>query len=100
MSKLSLEDRLTKLEQQMAALIGASAPAATKPRSVKSRRRQPLVSRNQWQKTLGTFGPEDGMNDVFHEAIKLREQDRRQTQPAKSKKPAANVLRKRKLVGS
>lgn len=100
MPKPSLESRLTKLEQQMAALT--TVPRTT-PRAVKSsngRGRQPLVSRNRWMQTLGKFGPEDGMEEVFQEAMRLREEDRRQAKRPASKPSAAKKPRRRKPVES
>ena len=100
MPKSSLESRLTKLEQQMAGLIQSRK---TTPRTVKSsnsRRRQPLVSRDRWKQTLGKFGPEDGMDEVFQEALRLREEDRRQANRSASKPSTAKRTRRRKPVES
>ena len=85
MPKPTIEARLTKLEQQVALLVGAGASSTEKNASRSNGRpRQPLVSRNKWQQTLGVFGPEDGMDAVFEAAMKLREQDRKQTQSAEA----------------
>lgn len=99
MPKSSLERRLSKLEQQMAALI--TVPRTTS-RAVKSsnNRRQPLVARDRWKQTLGKFGPEDGMDEVFQEAMRLREEDRRQAKRPVSKASAAKKPRRRKPVES
>ncbi len=102
MPKPTIEARLTKLEQQVALLVGAGASSTEKNASRSNGRpRQPLVSRNKWQQTLGVFGPEDGMDAVFEAAMKLREQDRKQTQRMpQSKKVSAKSSRRRKLVQS
>lgn len=99
MSKPSLERRLSKLEQQMAALI--TVPKSTS-RAVESsnNRRQPLVARDRWKQTLGKFGPDDGMEEVFQEAMRLREEDRRQAKRPASKASTAKKPRPRKPVES
>lgn len=100
MQKSSLERRLSKLEQQMAALI--TVPRATS-RAVKpsnSRRRQPMVTRDRWKQTLGKFGPEDGMDEVFQAALRLREEDRRQAKRLASKPSTAKKPRRWKPVES
>jgi hypothetical protein len=101
MPKQTLEKRLSKLEQQVAILIGSQKPVGKKVAGSNGRQRQPLVSRGKWQQTLGVFGPEDGMDEVFDEALKLRELDRKQTGiSTPSKKSPAKPSRTRKLVRS
>ena len=86
MKKLSMEKRLADLERQVAALAESSR------HFLRDDLNTPLVTmqpgRDEWKETLGIFGPEDGMDEVFEEALKLREADRQATrQPPPRRKP-------------
>jgi hypothetical protein len=61
MSRLSLEQRVAVLEQKIADLQ-ANARNGAKPKP--------------WLRTLGLFGNDEGMLEIFDEAMKLREKDR------------------------
>jgi hypothetical protein len=98
MSKPSLERRLSKLEQQMATLIAVPRATSRAVKSSNSRRQQPLVARDRWKQTLGKFGSEDGMEEVFQAAMRLREGDRRQAKSPASKPSTAKRTRRRKPV--
>ena len=99
MPKPSLERRLSKLEQQMAALITVPRTTSRAVQSSSSRR-QPLVTRDRWKQTLGKFGPEDGMEEVFQAAMQIREEDRREAKRLASKTSTAKKPRRRKPVES
>jgi len=72
MSQSMLEKRVTALERQVAELRATLA-------------KRPL---KDWKSTVGIFSDDPGMLEIFDEALKIREEDRRRTRP----KP----LRKRK----
>ena len=61
MSRQSLEQRVAKLEKELAEL-----------------KRQRRNGRNKdWRRTIGMFTDNPGMKELFAEAMKLRETDRR-----------------------
>jgi hypothetical protein len=65
MSQSLLEKRVAALEQEVA---GLKATLAEQPRK-------------DWRRTIGMFGDDPGMVEIFHEAMKIREEDRRRTRP-------------------
>ena len=76
MSALSLEERLSALEQEVADL------KAQRPQE---------AAKKDWRRTVGMFTDNPGVQEIFDEALKLREGDRkkarrrqRRKQPAKS----------------
>jgi hypothetical protein len=71
MSHLTLEQRVAVLEKQMAE-VNANG-SKEKP----------------WLRTMGIFAGDEGMREIFAEALKLREQDRRKARRRGAKKPAA-----------
>ena len=59
----TLEERVAKLEQTVAELLA-------KPRE---------PGRDDWRKTIGMFTGDAVMREIDDEALKIREQDRRET---------------------
>ena len=57
----TLEERVTALEQQVAELRAAQANG---------------VQPSDWRRTLGMFTDDPGMQQLFAEALKIREADR------------------------
>ena len=76
MASGSLEKRVAQLELQVAKL--QSELTTSPPRNGKD-----------WRRTLGMFTDDPGMKDIFEEARKIREADRRKTRAptAKRRKP-------------
>jgi hypothetical protein len=72
----SLEKRVAQLELQVAKL--QSELTTSPPRNGKD-----------WRRTIGMFTDDPGMKDIFEEARKIREADRRKTRAptAKRRKP-------------
>jgi hypothetical protein len=62
MAELTLKQRLAALEQQVATLLG---------------RRTNGRPRKDWRRTVGVFTENPGMLEIFTEAQKLREADRK-----------------------
>jgi hypothetical protein len=62
MPNATLEQRVDALEQQLAAL---------KVEVVNGREQRP------WLRVQGLFAGDDGMREIFEEALKLRERDRK-----------------------
>lgn len=60
MSKPTLEERVASLEKQVAQLRANGVPARQK----------------DWRRTIGMFTGDEGMKEVFREALKIREADR------------------------
>ena len=77
MASGSLEKRVAQLELQVAKL--QSELSTSPPRHGKD-----------WRRTIGMFTDDPGMAEIFEEARKIRETDRRKTRPseAKRRKPA------------
>ncbi len=75
MSNSTLEQRLAALEQQVSALAAQGG-----------------IGRDEkpWLRVLGIFGGNEGMKEIFDEALKLREQDRQRTRKRTTKKADAN----------
>ena len=61
MTQRTLEQRVAKLEQQMAELQATLANGAQK---------------KDWRRTIGMFTDDPGMQELFKEAMKIREADR------------------------
>ncbi len=76
MASGSLEKRVAQLELQVAKL--QSELTTSPPRNGKD-----------WRRTIGMFTDDPGMKDIFEEARKIREADRRKTRAptAKRRKP-------------
>lgn len=72
MSQNNLQERVAELEKQVAAL-----------RAELARVRQ--ASEMDWRRTIGMFGDDPGMKELFDEALKIREADRRRA-PRRTKK--------------
>lgn len=61
MSAMTLEARVAALEQKVKELEAAVANE---------------VPKKDWRRTIGMFGDDPGMKEVFDEALKYRERDR------------------------
>ena len=59
---LTLEQRVAALEKQMAEVNAERANGA---------------KQKPWLRTLGIFAGDEGMKEIFDEALKIREKDRR-----------------------
>jgi hypothetical protein len=71
MPDLSLEERVAALEKQVAHLMAQQANG----------------SRNKdWRRTVGMFTDDPGMQELFAEAQKIREADRKKAQGRQTKK--------------
>jgi hypothetical protein len=75
MTQTLLEKRVAALEQEVA---GLKATLATKPHK-------------DWRRTIGMFSDDPGMLQIFHEAMKIREDDRRRTRPKPARKRKAKA---------
>lgn len=68
MTEATLEERVAKLEEQVATLLRGPTeeppPAATDP---------------PWLRAVHEFRDDEGLLEVFREALKLREEDRKKT---------------------
>ncbi|HEY2250977.1 MAG TPA: hypothetical protein VGH74_07940 [Planctomycetaceae bacterium] len=71
-----LEKRVAALEQEVAAL---KATLAGTPR------------KKDWRRTIGIFADDPGMREIFNEAMKIREEDRRRTRPKAARKRKAKA---------
>jgi hypothetical protein len=71
MSDLSLEQRVAALERQMASLLAKQANGAEK---------------KDWRRTVGMFTDNPGMQELFAEAQKIREADRKKARGRQTKK--------------
>lgn len=75
MKALTIEQRVAALEHELSEL--------------KARRGNGRVK--DWRRTVGKFTDNTGMKELFAEAMKLREADRRKARPQKRRKrPAAS----------
>lgn len=63
MTQASLEERVAKLEKTVAELLA-------KPRE---------PGRDDWRRTIGMFTDDPVMKEICDEALKIREQNRRET---------------------
>ena len=78
MAKLSLEQRLAALEQQVAQIkIEHANGRPDKP----------------WLRTMGMFAGDQGSKEVFEEGMKLREKDRQRAYRRFDKKASARKAR-------
>ena len=75
MAQTLLEKRVAALEHEVA---GLKASLATKPR-------------RDWRRTIGMFSDDPGMLEIFHEAMKIREDDRRRTRPKSARTSKAKT---------
>lgn len=75
MAEMSLEERVSKLEEQIAVLQGK--PPATPP------------AEKDWRKTIGMFAGDEVMKEIDEEAHKYREADRRKVRAKSQRRPAA-----------
>ena len=74
MPPLSIEERVAALEQKVESLSSDDAPAGKR--------------KKDWRRTIGMFTNDPGMQELFADAMKLREADRRK---AKTKKRQAKT---------
>lgn len=70
MTRASLEERVNTLEKQLAELQVQV---------------QKLARPKDWRNAVGIFAGDEGMKEVFEEARKIREADRRRAKPKSSK---------------
>jgi hypothetical protein len=70
----SLEQRVAALEHEVAELKARPANGRVK----------------DWRQTVGRFTDDPGMKEIFAEALKLREADRRKVRRPPSKRSAAS----------
>lgn len=84
MPKSSLEDRMTRLERQMAQLLaeGDSSRATEQP------------APDAWKSVIGYFKKGDGMKEVFDEALKIREKHREEFHKKQSRRRPVAKRRK------
>ena len=71
MRNLSLEERVAALEQQVAELKAQHGDT---------------LGKKEWRETIGMFTDDPGMQELFAEAIKLREADRKKARRRASKR--------------
>jgi hypothetical protein len=71
--KQTLEQRVAALEQQVAQM---------KAQGINGRDQKP------WLRVQGVFAGDEGMKEIFEEALKLREKDRQRSRRRYTKKPA------------
>jgi hypothetical protein len=80
MSALSLEQRVSALEQELAEL---------RSRTIDSNAGRANGRAKDWRRTVGMFTDSPGMKELFAEAMKIREADRRKARRGqKRKRPA------------
>ena len=70
----SLEQRVAALEHEVAELKAQSGNGRAK----------------DWRRTIGRFAENPGMKELFADAMKLREADRRKARRPRTKPPAAS----------
>jgi hypothetical protein len=70
MARQTLEERLTRLESRVAEL---QAEVEKRPRK-------------DWQRTIGAFTDDAGMQEILHEAMRLRELDRKKSRTGRATK--------------
>jgi hypothetical protein len=70
MTQSLLEKRVAALEHEVADL---KAALVARPRK-------------DWRRTIGVFGDDPGMMEIFHEAMKIREENRRRTRPKSARR--------------
>lgn len=68
MSQVTIEERVTRLEQFMEQMLQMK-PASTPP------------GRDDWQKTFGMFTDDPVMKEIIEAGRRIREEDRQQAQP-------------------
>ena len=91
MKKNCIEERLSKLEHQVSELMNALGPRTDLNRPLSSLQPGP----DEWKQTIGIFKKEDGMKEVFDEALKIRERHRQAFYKAADKRQAAAQKRRR-----
>ena len=79
MTNLTLDERVAALEQQVAEL---------KAQGVNGRDQKP------WLRVQGAFAGDEGMKEIFDEALKLREKDRQRARGRSTKKAATRRAKK------
>jgi hypothetical protein len=79
MPHLTLEERVTALEQQVAELRAQQANGAKK---------------KPWLETAGIFTGDEGMMELFDDAMKLREEDRRKARRRSARIPSTRRPKK------
>lgn len=71
MSDLSLKQRVAVLEQHVAMLLAQQANGSRK---------------KDWRRSVGMFTDDPGMQELFADALKIREADRNKARKRKTKK--------------
>jgi hypothetical protein len=74
----TLEERLASLEQQVAVLTDRLGKIETTPSPAPA----------DWRNWIGAFTDDEGMKEVFAEALKLREADRQRAYRRVTPKPS------------
>jgi hypothetical protein len=69
MSKSTLEERVSRVEQLLDQLLKAKLPDSDVP------------GRDDWQKTFGMFAGDPVMKEIIDAGQRIREEDRRQGAP-------------------
>jgi hypothetical protein len=70
MSGISLEQRVATLERQMAVVVGLAGNGLRK---------------KDWRRTVGMFTDDPEMQELFSEALQIREADRKKARAGQSK---------------
>jgi hypothetical protein len=73
MTTQTLEDRVAQLERQVADLQAASSRV--------------LPRKKDWRRTIGMFTGDEGMRELFAEAMKVREADRAKARRREATRP-------------
>ena len=73
MKPLSLEQRITALEKEVADLKALQPKAGARQKD--------------WRRTIGMFTDNPGMLEIFEEAMKIREADRKEARRSHGKRP-------------
>ena len=75
-SKATLEERVTQLEQQLAAIAKDRHKTAEDRQSDTGE-----PGRDDWTRTVGMFDGDPVMKDIIDETLKVREEDRKGNRP-------------------
>src|SRR5262249_21327891 len=93
MPQQTLEERVARLERQVAQLLANSSGRQSSRMHGMPQSEQPAAQRpansnkpgsDDWRKTIGMFTDDEGMLQLFQEALNLREKDRE-----RARRPAA-----------
>jgi hypothetical protein len=77
-SRRTVEERLEKLERELAALKA---------------RVKTLTPQDDWRSVVGMFAGDEVMKEILEEGRKIREEDRRRTMPKPSKNKSKRRVR-------